>query len=195
MLRGIPRTGDDLDARRAVLTVAAMWQDARRDDAAHDALRYLYAATSAHLRGRADQRDQVLDAALGHVAFGCLLAAGTMSVAEQLRDVAEARRMRGAVMIDLLYRARKDMSQGPDLPATILSGARAYLAGATEFFTDDELCLLASRQAATAQALTLTLAAALTWRGHDAGQPAVQLVDAVVTGLASRTGCDGPPPG
>lgn len=161
------------------------------DAEARSALRVLYAAAAAHLRG-ADADVEVDVAALiadGVAAVGAdeLIAAGVMSVAEQLRDVAAWRRMDPCRLLRVLRAAHTELAGAPSAAADVLDCAAGYLtAGAGSLDATRLQTLRSPLPQPVLLAIVEVLAAALRWRAEDQQVPAHELVRRICLGLARR---------
>lgn len=162
--------------------------DAFDDDprTARTALRYLYAAAAASLRDDRDAVDLLTGQALDDAGLGALLDAGTLSIAEQLREVAELRQMPAASLLNVLVSAHLEMVGATDATALVLDGAGAYLRGEDALYPAEALCELAVCPRATVCAVTTTLAAALTWRARDMAVCPTLLTGQTLMALAAR---------
>lgn len=189
------------------------------DADARTALRVLYGAAAAHLREVDADADVDVAALLsdGLVQVGAtdLLAAGVMSVAEQLRDVAAWRRMEGATLVRVLRTAHTDVIAHPvlvgpagdrapqttrashdrpsgsrdiaDVTALVLDAAVDYLTGGPDQLARGRLAeLLLPTPHPALLALVQVLAASLRWRAVDQQVPAHELVRRICLGLARR---------
>lgn len=156
-------------------------------------LRVLYAAAGARLRAGAPDGDADVDLT-AIVADGLtqrpaaeILAAGVMSVAELLREVAVWRAMHPSTLVRILHSAQTSMSASPDLFADLLAAAVDYLDADTDALTETDLAALLSPAPAPAVlAVVDLLAGALTWRATDQGIDPVDLVQRICLGLAVR---------
>ena len=163
-----------------------MDDDSGQLDRTRAALRYLYGAASACLRGDGPAMRLLAEQAVAEVPLGDLLDAGALSVAEQLRDVAATRRMRPVALLRVLAQAHRELAGTPDLVALVLAGAAAYLDGNHGLWDVEELCQLAACPTASLEATVTVLGAALTWRARDLEVAPSRLVENVCLGLAAR---------
>ena len=158
---------------------------------ARTALRVLYGAAAAHLRA-ADADVDVDVAALladGLAAVGAeeLLAAGVMSVAEQLRDVAAWRRLDPCWLLRVLRMAHIELAGEVSAVGDVLDAATGYLRCGPGGLAGIRLAgLLEPAPQPALLAVVEVLAAAVRWRAEDQQVPAHELVRRICLGLARR---------
>lgn len=150
------------------------------------ALRCLYGAVSAQVRDDADGQQLLVEQGVRIVGFALMLEAGALSVAEQLRDVAEIRRMPGIGLLRVLIDAHTELTGWPDMTTLMLRGAHAYLSGSASLWTADDLCAFATSPTDALDAAVSTLTSALQWRARDHGVAVADLLSHVCLGLAAR---------